>query len=75
MSDTSPEDQATLAIVFEENVRELVRKHIREAFDDPYFIATLPIEFLHSKLEGRSYNGIGFAQSVRDVIKAQMQKY
>lgn len=75
MSDTSIEDQAALAIVFDENIRDLVRKHIHEAFNDPNFVDHLAVDFLFYKLEKRSFGGIGFAQAVRDVIRAQMNKF
>lgn len=74
MSDTSIEDQAALAIVFDENIRDLVRKHVLEAFNDPNFVDHLAIDFLYYKLEKRTYGGIGFAEAVRDVMKAQMNK-
>ncbi len=75
MSDTSIEDQAALAIVFDENIRDLVRKHVLDAFNDPNFIDYLAIDFLHRKLEIRSYGSGSFAQAVRGVIAQQMNKY
>jgi len=75
MSDTSIEDQAALAIVFDENIRDLVRKHILEAFNDPVFMDYLAIDYLHRKLEKYSYGGGSFAQAVRGVIAQQMNKY
>ncbi len=75
MSDTSIEDQAALAIVFDENIRDLVRKHILEAFNDPDFMDYLAIDYLHRKLEKYSYGGGSFAQAVRGVIAQQMNKY
>jgi hypothetical protein len=75
MSDTSIEDQAALAIVFDENIRDLVRKHILEAFNDPDFMDYLAIDYLHRKLEIRSYGSGSFAQAVRGVIAQQMNKY
>jgi hypothetical protein len=75
MSDTSIEDQAALAIVFDENIRDLVRKHVLEAFNDPVFMDYLAIDYLHRKLEIRNYGSGSFAQAVRGVIAQQMNKY
>lgn len=75
MSEVTPEEQAAMAVVLDDKVRELVRKHILEAFNESAFVSVLPIDYLHPKLESRSYGGIGFAQAVRDVIKHQMNKY
>jgi len=73
MSDFN-EDDAAMAVVLNDKVRELIRKHIYEAFNDPEFMAYLPKDYLHEQLQARAYGGIGFAQAVRDVIKHQMNK-
>jgi hypothetical protein len=73
MEEVSPQTQAELELQLSNSVRDLVRKHIHEAFNDYGFMSTLPIDYLHPKLESRSYGGKNFAQSVRDVIKAQME--
>ena len=74
MEEVDAATQAEMAIRLSDNVRDLVRDHIHEAFNDPTFMHYLAIDFLHRKLENRNYGGIGFAQAVRDVIGAQMSK-
>lgn len=76
MSDTSVEDQAALAIVFEENIRELVRKHLKVALEDPNFVGSLntfPLgQAITRNLNANDYN---FQQAVKNVITQQMNKY
>jgi hypothetical protein len=76
MSDVSTEDQAALAIVFEENIRELVRKHLKAALEDPAFTQNLngnPLaQVVTNHLNGNDYN---FQQAVKTVILYQMNRY
>ena len=76
MSDVSTEDQAALAIVFEENIRELVRKHLKAALEDPNFILglnTFPLgQAITRNLNGSDYN---FQQAVKTAMIHQMNKY
>lgn len=74
MSDVDGKTQAEMAVKLSDNVRELIREHIYEAFNDPEFMSYLPKDYLHEQLQARAYGGIGFAQAVRDVIKHQMNK-
>jgi hypothetical protein len=76
MSDVSTEDQAALAIVFEENIRELVRKHLKAALEDPNFIGGLNT-FLLGQAITRNLNAsdYNFQQAVKNVITQQMNKY
>ena len=69
------EKQAEYSVLLDDKVRDLVRKHVLEAFNDPNFMDHLTVEFLHRKLENRSYGGGSFAQAVRNVIANQMNKY
>jgi hypothetical protein len=76
MSDTSGEDQATLAIVFEDNVRELVRKHLKEALEDHSFMGSISTNALAANVfRGVSPHNIDFNRAVKDVISTQMSKY
>ena len=75
MSEVDGKTQAELELRLSDNVRELVRKHMLEAFSDPLFMDHLTIDFLHHRLEKRSYGGGSFAQAVRGVIANQMNKY
>ena len=74
MSNEATEDDAAMAFVLHGKIEELVRKHVLEAFNDPNFVDHLAIDFLHRKLEIRSYGGGSFAQAVRNVIANQMNK-
>ena len=75
MDEVNGATQAEMAIKLSDNVRDLVRKHMLDAFNDPIFMDHLAIDFLHRKLENRSYGGGSFAQAVRNVIANQMNKY
>lgn len=75
MDEVNGATQAEMAIRLSDNVRDLVRKHMLEAFNDPIFMDHLAIDFLHRKLEIRSYGGGSFAQAVRNVIANQLNKY
>jgi hypothetical protein len=75
MSDTSPEDQAALAIVFEENIRELVRKHLKEALEDKVFVDSLFAYPLTEAVSRGLNTSSAFNSAVRGIIIQQMQKY
>lgn len=75
MDEVDAATQAEMAVKLSDNVRDLVRQHMLEAFRDPLFMDHLTIDFLHRKLETRSYGGGSFAQAVRSVIANQMNKY
>jgi len=76
MSDVSVEDQAALAIVFEENIRDLVRKHLKDALEDYNFIGSLNT-FPLAQSTQRHFNAgdYNFQQAVKNVIAQQMNKY
>jgi hypothetical protein len=75
MDEVSPQTQAELELKLSDNVRELIRQHVRDAFNDPVFMDYLAVDLLHRKLEIRSYGSGSFAQAVRGVIAQQMNKY
>jgi len=75
MDEVDAATQAEMAIRLSDNVRDLVRKHMLEAFNDPVFMDYLAIDYLHRKLEIRNYGSGSFAQAVRGVIAQQMNKY
>jgi len=76
MSDVSVEDQAALAIVFEENIRDLVRKHLKDALEDPTFVGAINGYYLSQSTQ-RHFNAgdYNFQQAVKNVIAQQMNKY
>jgi hypothetical protein len=41
MSEVTTEEQAAMAVILDDKVRELVRKHLREALEDPSFVSSL----------------------------------
>jgi hypothetical protein len=76
MSDVSIEDQAALAIVFEENIRELVRKHLKQALEDPTFVGAINGYYLSQTMTRTiSAGDINFQSAVKSVIINQMNKY
>jgi hypothetical protein len=74
MSDTSPEDQAALAIVFEENIRELVRKHLKEALEDWGFLNSVYMHPMAAVILGNLNTSTAFHNTVKNVIAHQMNK-
>lgn len=74
MNEVDAATQAEMALKLSDNVQDLVREHIHKAFSDPIFMDRLTIEFLHHKLEKRSYGGGNFTRAVRNVIANQMNK-
>jgi hypothetical protein len=76
MSDVSIEDQAALAIVFEENIRDLVRKHLKAALEDMNFMVTVnTYPMAEGVLRNLNPNNHLFQQAIKNVIVQQMNKY
>lgn len=76
MSDTSIEDQAALAIVFDENIRDLVRKHLKAALEDPDFMAGVnSYPLAQSVSRNLNANEYSFQNAVKAVISNQMNRY
>lgn len=75
MSDVNMEDQAALAIVFEENIRELVRKHLKAALEDYRFVHEIMIGNLASRLSTHMVMDGSFKTAVKAAIIEQMNKY
>jgi hypothetical protein len=76
MSDVSVEDQAALAIVFEENIRDLVRKHLKAALEDMNFMATVnTYPMAEGVLRHLNPTNLNFQQAVKTAIVNQMNKY
>jgi hypothetical protein len=72
----SVEDQAALAIVFEENIRDLVRKHLRDALEDASFMGTLNNTYPLMDATFRYAGGNqSFINIVKQAIITQMNKY
>jgi len=76
MSDVSIEDQAALAIVFEENIRDLVRKHLKAALEDMNFMVTVnTYPMAEGVLRNLNVSNLNFQNAVKNVIITQMNKY
>lgn len=75
MSEPTVEDQAALAVVFEENIRELVRKHLKAALEDYEFMNTVGMWAFAPRLIPSLPHDNLFQAAVRSVIVTQMQKY
>jgi len=72
----SIEDQAALAIVFEENIRDLVRKHLKAALEDPSFMIPLNGFYLsEAAIRYLNPTNLNFQNAVKGVITQQMNKY
>jgi hypothetical protein len=68
--------QAELELQLSDNVRELVRKHLKEALEDPSFMGPLNGYYM-SEVTMRNLNPSNhlFQQAVKSVITHQMNKY
>ena len=76
MSEPTVEDQAALAIVFEENIRELVRKHLKEALEDPAFMGSMANTYPIMDAAFRNAGGNhAFIHIIKQAIITQMNKY
>jgi hypothetical protein len=72
----SVEDQAALAIVFEENIRDLVRKHLKAALEDMNFMVTVnTYPMAEGVLRHLNPTNHNFQQAVKTAIVNQMNKY
>lgn len=74
MSDASIEDQAALAIVFEENIRDLVRKHMSEALNDGDFMSRMNTYTLQTVVMREAELNPVFVNAVKAAIVNQMNK-
>lgn len=75
MSDVT-EDDAAMAFVLNGKIRELVRKHLKEALEDPNFMATVnTYPMAEGVLRHLNANDYNFQQAVKNVIAQQMNKY
>lgn len=76
MDEVDAATQAEMALKLSDNVRDLVRKHMKEALEDPEFTQSLHIHHL-SKVITHSLNAneYSFQQAVRSVIVNQMNKF
>ena len=70
------EVQAAMSLKLEESVRDLVRKHLKAALEDPAFTHNLngyPLaQVVANHLTGGDYN---FQQAVKTAMIHQMNKY
>lgn len=74
MSDPTLEDQAALAVVLDDKVRELVRRHLYDALHDPSFMDSInpyPLTTAVTRFISTDYN---FQNAVKQVMINQMHK-
>ena len=68
--------QAEMAIKLSDNVRELVRQHIKQALEDPSFMGSLnAFNISEAAQRHLSPGNINFQSAVKSVIITQMNKY
>lgn len=70
----SDEEQAAMAIKLADNVRQMIREEIRAALEDYDFMLSIMGDPLTKVVTRGAYGGIGFAEAVRNVMRAQMAK-
>jgi hypothetical protein len=74
MDEVSPQTQAELELKLSDNVRELVRNHIRLALSDIEFMSSLTNRYpLQMTVIGNAYDPI-VVNTVKTVITTQMNK-
>ena len=73
--DVSARTQAEIAVKLSDNVRELVRYHIREALQDHAFIESIsnPILLQNAMFSNAAWNSF-FVQAVKNILTTQMSK-
>ena len=76
MEEVDGKTQAELAIQLSDNVRELVRMHVRAALEDPSFMGTLNNTYPLMDATFRYAGGNqSFINIVKQAIITQMNKY
>jgi hypothetical protein len=76
MEEVDGKTQAELAIQLSDNVRDLVRMHLKQALEDPSFMGSLNSFNLSEAAQRHlSPGNINFQQAVKNVITNQMNKY
>jgi hypothetical protein len=70
------EKQADYSLLLDEKVKELVRRHLKEALEDPSFMGGVNsyslAQAVSRNINAGEYN---FQQAVKQVIMNQMNKY
>jgi hypothetical protein len=70
------EKQAEYSVLLDDKVRELVRRHIKDALEDPSFMGTMNNTFPLMDATFRYAGGNqSFINIVKQAIITQMQKY
>jgi hypothetical protein len=76
MEEVDGKTQAELAIKLSDNVRELVRQHLKAALEDPSFMGSLSAFNISEAAQRHlSPGNINFQNAVKSVIINQMNKY
>jgi hypothetical protein len=70
------EKQAEYSLLLDEKVKELVRRHIKEALEDPTFMgAVYGYHLSKNIMQTLSAGDINFQAAVKQVIVNQMNKF
>ena len=76
MEEVDGKTQAEMAIKLSDNVRDLVRQHMRDALQDQNFLATInPYLLSEAVLQNLNSSNFAFQQAVKTIIANQMNKY
>jgi hypothetical protein len=76
MEEVDGKTQAEMAIKLSDNVRELVRQHLKDALEDPNFIANVnTYTMTEGVLRNVTASNHNFQMAVRHVIANQLNKY
>ena len=76
MEEVDGKTQAEMAIMLSDNVRDLVRQHMRDALQDQNFLATInPYLLSEAVLQNLNSSNFAFQQAVKTIIANQMNKY
>jgi len=76
MEEVDETTQAEMAIKLSDNVRDLVRQHMRDALQDQNFLATInPYLLSEAVLQNLNSSNFAFQQAVKTIIANQMNKY
>lgn len=78
MSEVSAEEQAQMALKLADSVRELVRKEMLAAFEDPSFVSQFEAASIHYFVD-RFANSMQHAPAMKEMVKqtiiSQMNKF
>ena len=75
MEEVDGKTQAEMAIKLSDNVRDLVRQHLKEAMEDYGFVSGMSFHHMGMIISPLLLNSAAFHQAVKNAILTQMNKY